>query len=827
MIPLSKGTMVLKDQGMQFENVGAVIAIEGSKLKVEKITASCPAAPFGSIQQIGAHLTYDGEQKVFHIGEFHANCLTTEQEPFQIGLHRFEWKQGVAQFDLYGKVKGQELFRVCGGAHQNEKGQITCSFERGKAHLMQADISSSRLVFNSQFGLDFCEIYSTLDCEHFFHHIAQCHILPSSLELPPLKGGVQIKVAYLPGQKRTTFHAESKNLKWGSHATPVFTCKGEKEGQNWIVEKLQWDEFFGKGQFVYRNHALDIQKWELSSPLMSAKVKGSYQLGTHQASLQLETFKGDLVKLLQWMHVEGALLKGSLAAQGTVNVDILKGVATAELKAGCDLFSPLNLKVRNEGVIKASFDSAQGLCVEKIQLAADDQSKTSIEEFVYDPKTSQWKVKNWQFSFSPHFLQAMIQSEVLPEYLGGALASQSFQGTMNLEKDQAGISLEGEIQDLEVAALGKNWGLKNVFLKGKQDKWALSCKTISGDQPLFLQLHIDRDEEQLLGMVKVQEHPKAPGLTLLFRKPGSGDLVYESIQGSLLGIETQFAKDGKQRLSGSLSFNPQQLSPLFSKEMRGVLKGFSLGKGYSIAGTILLGESPQFTGELKGKQCVLMGCEFQNLHADLKITPTQVHLQQFSIHDTAGSIVVKQILMQKKGERWNLSVPHVQIRELKPSVLQQRVNPDKPLKPFTIKNLTFADIRGIFGDLSSFSGKGQLSFTNAVKKESSNIFEISLDLIKDLGLDLSLLSPVSGEMNIHLAGDKFYIEELRNTYSEGQRSEFYLASGEPSYIDVKGNVHLDLKMKQDVVLKIGESFILNIRGTLDKLRYGLAPSKEG
>ena len=93
-------------------------------------------------------------------------------------------------------------------------------------------------------------------------------------------------------------------------------------------------------------------------------------------------------------------------------------------------------------------------------------------------------------------------------------------------------------------------------------------------------------------------------------------------------------------------------------------------------------------------------------------------------------------------------------------------------------------------------------------------------MLKNLGLDPGLFTPVQGEVDLELHGDKFYVTELKNVFSEGGRSEFYLApEPEGSYVDLEGNVRVDLKMRQNVVLKLTEPLTLTIRGTLEKPRY--------
>ena len=143
------------------------------------------------------------------------------------------------------------------------------------------------------------------------------------------------------------------------------------------------------------------------------------------------------------------------------------------------------------------------------------------------------------------------------------------------------------------------------------------------------------------------------------------------------------------------------------------------------------------------------------------------------------------------------------------------------IKPFTIQNFILSEIKGCLGDKSSLEGSGRLTFDNQYKKESS-FLDVPLEMIKKIGLDPGLLTPIHGELQMELRGDKFYLVALENSFSEGGRAEFYLwPEHELSYIDLEGKVNINLKMHQDVLLKIIEPFTLTIRGTLEKPRYGL------
>jgi hypothetical protein len=164
-------------------------------------------------------------------------------------------------------------------------------------------------------------------------------------------------------------------------------------------------------------------------------------------------------------------------------------------------------------------------------------------------------------------------------------------------------------------------------------------------------------------------------------------------------------------------------------------------------------------------------------------------------------------------------MPLGHIKELRPSLLKEEGKRGGE-KPFILKNLSVYDLSGIIGDKKSFTANGALQFSNSAKKEFS-LLDIPFEMIKDLGLDLGILSPIAGEADFSLKKGRCVFHELKNSYSEGRRSQFFLASDSMAYIDLDGNWNVDLKMKQHVLLKWSESLLLSIRGTLGKPKYSL------
>ncbi len=229
-----------------------------------------------------------------------------------------------------------------------------------------------------------------------------------------------------------------------------------------------------------------------------------------------------------------------------------------------------------------------------------------------------------------------------------------------------------------------------------------------------------------------------------------------------------------------------------------------------------------FAGKVQGDEVTLKGCQLHQLKGDMTITPKAVVISNLQIEDPAGQFSLKQISIRKSiTGSWDTDIPLVKGHHFKPSLLRTADGKPSKEKPFEIRSLVLTDLFCEGDDILQLRGKGSFHFTNREKKESS-IFDIPLKMMKDLGLDFDLFRPESGDVKCLFREGRIYITELENSFSEGRRSQFFLASDfEPSYIDWQGKLHLNLRMKQDAALKLGEPFALTVRGTADKPSYGL------
>jgi hypothetical protein len=154
------------------------------------------------------------------------------------------------------------------------------------------------------------------------------------------------------------------------------------------------------------------------------------------------------------------------------------------------------------------------------------------------------------------------------------------------------------------------------------------------------------------------------------------------------------------------------------------------------------------------------------------------------------------------------------------------VNKATPVEHKTLmfNTIQIRDLIGMLGDRNTFTGQGELFFTNPPKKNLQHtIFAVPAEILTRIGLDLDLLTPVQGQIDFDIAGGRVTFSRFKDVYSKKKVAKFYLQSdGQESYIDFDGNLFLKIKMKQyNLIFKLAELFTVTVQGTVKKPAYSL------
>lgn len=833
-LSLQNANFIEKEHQLHFEGVNASCEIEGKQLTLKEISAQCEGIKFlgaadvdveseqfsltsthieGSLAPLSKFLSWpvpvqgkfiatgDGLSLVSQKGNLEW-CLKAHLQELEMGLKEdlafeqgecdlsFESRSNLLQltgmqaqllykgkpYQLIAQAKkkewwefdarvvdmNKEVARAAGVAQERPVSELHFAFEKNKTHIFGMKVSVNRFIVKDWTELLALEMNPTLSLEQLGSALGSLHeagLVPFGTLPCQMQGDLMMHLAY---EDEFSFELTAPSLTIEGRPFTKCALKGRHTDGRWTIEDLSTSEFTAGASLMQKTDGLCLETLTAGNDEFFLEIDGDYSFAS-------STFQGQLRKL--------QIDKPDLMAKaiGEFSFDLPARAVTGEVNLS---FETPTFQAQSGGKAHMSYLADTGLVLEGLDLFIQNKESemataTCLAGLIaYDGE-------KWQFKKTGLHLTPEFASKIAP----------ACDGWMPLSGQ-----LEGEYTpDAQILKVG--------------------CKTNLHEQPIYLQIQIDHSEE-VLGMLKISDDVKKPGVKCLFKS----DLQWESVQGELAGLTFNLSKTAPETLWGTVAFDLTEVAKFLPKDKRQTLEKLAMGPGCELEGEWDL-DLFRFKGTLKGKEFSLMGLRFHEMQGALTLSEEECLIENMTLDDPAVHVLVKQALVTHNGG-WDLEAPLVLIQDFQPSKLRKTVAAPQVIKPLIIKKLSLYDLEGVLGEANSFHGRGQLSFTNAFKKEF-NLLEIPLDLIKGIGLDPGLFTPIYGEAEFQLQNGRFLVTDLINTYSEGRRSEFYLPETEASYLDFDGNISLNLRMKQNVWLNITEPFTLTVRGNLEKPKYNL------
>lgn len=298
-------------------------------------------------------------------------------------------------------------------------------------------------------------------------------------------------------------------------------------------------------------------------------------------------------------------------------------------------------------------------------------------------------------------------------------------------------------------------------------------------------------------------------------------LQIESAIGTFAGVDLYFqAPSSDSRLIGTAQVDFSHLAAWVPPEIRKAFVDLEMGQGHTLKGTVVAPNSDwqeaTFQGVWTGKNCELFGYELRSLFATTSFSQHHVHVNQLSVIDPAGAGSVDQILIQEEKESpWTLHIPKITLIDLRPSLLHKKGEDPKPLTPLLVRRLELGPVEGLAAEGATYRGNGTLDFINSFKREKSILDWPSHLFGRIIGLDLDLMTPARGTLDFELRGGYYWLTRLKEAYSENERSQFFLVEDPPPRMDLDGNLEIVIQMKQYVLFKITDAFVITIDGKLN------------
>jgi hypothetical protein len=264
----------------------------------------------------------------------------------------------------------------------------------------------------------------------------------------------------------------------------------------------------------------------------------------------------------------------------------------------------------------------------------------------------------------------------------------------------------------------------------------------------------------------------------------------------------------------SFSFDLEKMRKFLPLDLVEFIDKAELKRGIELAGKLNLEAGVSFSGILKGTDFDFSGYSLSSLFGKVKYSKGICKINDFSLVDRAFRAECKEAIFDTTEGNCLFSTKNFQIENFRPCLLSKKGERKKVTNPLVLDNIQFFDLKGDLCDLNTFKGKGNIHFINSFDKQKNIVLDFAKEIIGRIGLDPVLMIPVAGEVDFSLEDGKIHFLKMQNTFSDNRRSHFYLWDKENSFLDFDGNLHINIGMKQNVLFKFAELFIICLDGKI-------------
>lgn len=750
--------------------------------------------------------------------------------------------QPEAFFDVRVENQMMDLMRLVGSLDMKEKKvkleENLCNFFGAEFHNVKLDLDQNYLPSQCDLAFKFpCN-----DLTRYYRFCLDFHLLPNF--------SIFDSISFLKDEGDLTGHLAMKEGNWtlqlsgseitlGSRKIATLAIVGSKAQNVWKVDSFHLDDVIADAELFLDQQRCTIQKVTVKTPSYRGSFsKGHLDFVKKQIQLPIDEATLDLSFILPFTgfcQVNGLL-------EVNLNPGLLEPVSMAKLNVIASDIGEDKLTVFSKDLQVAYFYD-QGLVLKEASLGISKGEKSLVLEVptlignIEEGICQGYRLRAQLSKDSLHCLQgqnwlpATFDMRDIPMNVNGS-TSVVFDFEWSQNRFQVGGSFEKglyfwrdeqyQIENLHFS-LDPNHLSVSLITPMMNREFTIHCKIVPFD---YFETNIEAYEMREGEIID----PHSPSFIMDCKLKGPDGLSISKIEGNLLGVDFEFLPMPNMQdqfsmiFIGSAKFDLGKLKEILVGDLRDFINELQLCRGYELQGELTLvkdnWKASFFEGFLKAKDFDLLGYQIKTLQSFIRIHNDGARLTHFKLSDNAVSADIGEMKIQCEASEWRLYVPELKISDLRPSLLQKRMHTFQRLKPFHIKNMVFQEVKGNLLDITTFTGKGHLNFINTFK-QGHNLLDIPLEIISRLGLDMAILVPIQGELDYVLKNGKVVFTKLRNSFSESKRSYFYLWNKNESFVDFKGNMHIDIRMKQYVLFKITELFVLSIQGTLEQPRFSL------
>ena len=757
------------------------------------------------INDLSLNFSYDHIKSIADFSDLQATLLVGSPNHFEEyviagdGIRFTNFANNESHFDMWVADKSRDVLRVVGDTYkdpgQNDEPVIRVEIDKSLTHfgnvypkeveLILEDAATPQLL---HVGFDLSLDTLLTDLQRFSRTgllFLSRSILKELNNVQHAEGALVGSIDYHKSLSTLEYKIHGDQIKIDDHAFETFDLLGNKRGDLWSIEQLQLDNI-GLSFDVHR----DPNLWNIN--FLGARLGSSILIGMEgiyipdedRLKAKINLCEIDLAALKEWPSLTSFIEEKGLEGY-------LKGNGSLEVTFDRSLPYWGNISFHGPAVIT-------------------------------------------QGKFSEHSTANIVPSGVI-------------QGVVSATVSDGPPIVRVALNDGVYRLLGTEYPLREATIE--YGPKAITFLTKHRQENAILNVAVAAvAPEYTLGQITISEWgPQGSAyspLNIFWNWAPEYGFSINRVHGHLSGISVDLYKDIAfpldlfyHHLNGTVSFDLTRASKLLTPQQAEGIAAAQLGQGYALHGRFALdkslesqgkslGDKLYFQGELSGSGFTCYGYRLNYMTGQLDYQPNQATITNLSITDACGAISIPTIsLMTLADTRWYAQIPLITVNELRPSAMESLVpSPSGIKKSLTIRLMEVENLHGILGDRNTFQGYGRLHFVNPPKKNfQDTIFSIPADLLTRIGLDLGVLTPVRGNIDFDIRDSRIFFTRFKDVYSKKRMSKFQLANtGYQSFIDLDGNVHVQIKMKQyNLVFKLAELFTVTIGGTVNKPTYSL------
>ena len=838
-----------------------------------------------SIQDLCFNFDYNHQKNDLSFGEIQGSLLVGPPgyvEEYSIasdGIRFIDYSRNLLEFDLWIGDRKRDILRIAGktlAASSTDPDNIAFVFDYGLTHFGDVHPNQIGLVINKdwsgvnnfQIGMEFRLNTLFRDLQRFSRSglfFLSRYLLKELNDVKTASGDIKIDLKYDKQGAQIVYNLTGDDVVVNRAAFKKISLNGKKQDSTWIIDQLQVDDLSFSADItrLADNWKINFLGFRHGKALLLG-LDGIFnsQNSTLDAGLNLVEINLSHLHQLPYLKslVDQIDLKGELRGAGTLHLDFFKGNkwwrAESDIELASKSIEVQGIVVKDVEHIKGHYDSDHGISIDALNTAlmpsvtSKDLVMLGLDKASYDFVNSEWQIKGMRFgapitaltwlSTSLKQILAGNPAESVVDILPKIKREQYLDGIFNLE-----MSPVHHTFDLVLRGGKYFWGdqeheLTDIMIQGDSHEIKLATRYRLPQQYLWISARATPETqtgEIIIADKNPEEiHTHEPLPLVLHWQYLPAGLHIHTAEGFLAGLDIHLASNRPLGpLEGIVFVNMPLAAPLMSSDMALMMQTMGIGDGYALKGSWRLGlsdeEDTAFEGTLVGKNFDFKGYRLEALKADVLYSQGRADIKNMTIKDAAAQIEIPEMVFwqQPKGDPqspWLFTIPQINVHDFQPSLLRyDALHPVKEIqKPLLIREIKINGISGNAFDLSTLSGTGEFHFTTVTRKNFPHpIFAIPSEVIGRLGLDVGVLNPFSGSVYYEIRGDKVYLTKLKDVYSEGKLSKFYLTrTPYTSYFDLNGNLNVQVKMKQyNLLFKLAELFTLTIQGNFQKPLYSL------